>query len=134
MPLSPPCQSTVLCNLNSGVIAEHITPDSQYKLKKFIDDEKLNQSWLDKTLFHLPKLHGSYVNARTGRRTIRGAKAKARIVASIGKAHGNEALTGGKVAKVRKFPPRCIVCCVMNDPKNKIQKSCRQPSIVQFVW
>ena len=67
-------------------------------------------------------MHGSYVNARTGRRTIRGAKTKERVVASNEKAHENEALTGGKVAKVRKCPPRCIVCCVINDPKNKDSK------------
>ena len=106
----------------AAYVKECITPDSQYKLKKFIDDGKLNRIWLDNTLFHLPKLHGSYVDARTGRRTIRGAKAKERIVASKDKAHGNEALTGGKVAKVRKCPPRCIVCCAINDPKNKDSK------------
>ncbi len=51
-------------------VKERITPDSQYKLKKIIDDETLNGIRLDKTLFHVPKSHGSYVNARTGRRTI----------------------------------------------------------------
>ena len=101
---------------------DRITPDSRYKLRKFITDEKLNRILLDKTLFHLAKSHGSYVDARTGRRTIRGAKAKERIVASKEKAHGNEALTGGKVAKVRKCPPRCIVCCAINDPKIKDSK------------
>ena len=106
----------------ASYVKECITPDSRYKLKKFIDDEKLNQIQLDKTLFHLPKSHGSYVNARTGRITIRGAKAKEGFVASNDKAHGNEALTGGKVAKVTKCPPRCIVCCAINDPKNKDSK------------
>ena len=55
-------------------VKERITPDSQYKLKKFIDDETLNGIRLDKTLFHVPKSHGSYVDARTGKRTIRGQK------------------------------------------------------------
>ena len=77
----------------AACVNEHITPDSRYKLKKFIDDEKLNRIQLDKTLFHLPKSHGSYVDARTGRRTIRGTKVKERVVASNEKAHGNEALT-----------------------------------------
>ena len=67
-------------------------------------------------------MHGSYVDTRTGRITIRCAKAKEGVVASNEKAHGNEALTGGKVAKVRKCPPRCIVCCAINDPKNKDSK------------
>ncbi len=106
----------------AAYVKEHITPDSQYKLKKFIDDEKLNQIRLDKTLFHLPKLHGSYVDAQTGRRTIRGTKAKERVVASNENTHGNETITGGKIAKVRKCPPRCILCCAINDPKNKDSK------------
>ena len=60
---------------------EHITSDARYKLKKFIDDETLNRIRLDNTLFHVPKSHGSYVNARTGRGTIRGTKAKERVIA-----------------------------------------------------
>ncbi len=67
-------------------------------------------------------MHGSYVDERIGRRTIRDKKAKERVVASNEKAHGNEALTGGKVAKVRKCPLRCIVCCAINDTKNKDSK------------
>ena len=42
----------------AAYVKERITPDSRYKLKKFIDDEKLNQIWLDKTLFHLLQSHG----------------------------------------------------------------------------
>ncbi len=45
------------------------------------------------------------------------------VVASNEKAHGNEALTGGKVAKVRKCPPRCIVCCVINDSNKQRLKN-----------
>jgi len=51
----------------AAYMKERITPDSRYKLKKFIDDKKLNQIRLDKTLFHYPKSHGSYVDASTGR-------------------------------------------------------------------
>ncbi len=65
----------------AAYMKEGITPDSRYKLKKLVDDEKLNRIWLDTTLFHLPKSHGSYVDARTGRRTIRGTNAKKRVVA-----------------------------------------------------
>ena len=82
----------------------------------------MNCIWLGKTLLHLPKSHGSYVNARTGRRTIRGAKAKERVVPTNEKAPGNDASTDGKFTKVRKCPPRCIVCCAINDPKNKDSK------------
>ena len=82
----------------------------------------MNGIRLDKTLFHLPKSHGSYVDARAGRRTIRGTKEKERVVASNEKASGNNALMDGKVTKVRKCPPRCIVCCAINDPKNKDSK------------
>jgi hypothetical protein len=63
-------------------VKECITPDSWYKLRKFIEDDMLNCIWLDKTLFHIPKSHSSYVVARTGRRTIRGAHAKERQVFS----------------------------------------------------
>ena len=77
-------------------------------MKKFSQAEQDIISYL--------KSHGSYVNARTGRITIRGAKPKEGVVASNEKAHGKEALTGGKVAKVRNCPPRCIVCCAMNNP------------------
>ena len=69
-----------------------------------------------------PYLHWSYVDASTGRITMRGTKAKEGFVASKEKAHGNEALIGGKVAKVRKCLPMCIVCCAINDPKNNNSK------------
>ncbi len=72
-------------------VKERITPDSQYKLKKFIDDETLNHIRMDKTLFHVPKSHGSYFDARTGRRTIKGAIAKERVMSSNEKANGNDA-------------------------------------------
>ena len=62
-------------------VREHITPDSRYKLKKFIDDEMLNKIRLDKTLFHIPKSKGSYIDSRTGRLTSSGNKAKERPLA-----------------------------------------------------
>ena len=109
-------------NTATAPVKECITPDSRYRLKKFIEDEKLNCIRLDKTLFHLPKSHGSYVDARTGRRTIRGAKAKERVVSSNKKLSSNDSSNDGKLTKVRKRPPRCIVCCAMSDQKNKASK------------
>ena len=84
-------------NTATAHVKECITPDSRYKLKKFIDDEKLSRIRLDKTFFHVPKSHGSYVDARTGRRTIRGAKAKERVVSSNEKLTGNDASNDGKL-------------------------------------
>jgi hypothetical protein len=42
----------------SSYVKELITPDTRYKMKKFIDDDMLNKIRLDKTLFHIPKSHG----------------------------------------------------------------------------
>ena len=103
----------------TAYVKECITPDSRYKLRKFITDEKLNRIRLDKTLFHLPKSHGSYVDAQIGRKTIRGTKAKERGMSSNEKANGNDASSDGKVTKARKCPPRCIICCAVSDPKDK---------------
>ena len=82
----------------------------------------MNPIRLDKTLFLVPKSHGSYVDARTGRRTIRGAKAKERVMSSNEKSIVSDASNDGKLTKVRKCPPRCIVCCAVSDPKNKSSK------------
>jgi hypothetical protein len=38
-------------------VKDGITPESCYKLKKFVNDEILNRIHLDKTLFHIPKSH-----------------------------------------------------------------------------
>ena len=65
----------------------------------------MNQIRLDKTLFHYPKLHGSYVDARTGRRTIRGSKAKERVVPATENADSDDDAVAGKVTKIRKCPP-----------------------------
>ena len=103
-------------------VKECITPDSRYKLRKFIEDDMLNRIRLDKTLFHIPKSHGSYVDARTGRRTIRGANAKERPVSSSDQGCDNEIAIQGQTTKSRKCPPRCIVCCAVSDSKNKASK------------
>ena len=111
-------------------VRDRITPDSRYKLKKFIDDEKLNRIRLDATLFHILKSDGSYVHARTGRRTKIGDNARQK---SVGRSEEDEA-DKGMVAKVRRCPPRCIVCCATNDPKKEMPELQRQQYIVQFVW
>jgi hypothetical protein len=99
-------------------VKERITPDSRYKLRKFIEDEKLNRIRLDATLFHIPKSDGSYVHVRTGRRTKKGDNARERIAArSCEEDEGEETMK-----KVRRCPPRCIVCCATHDPKNKDAK------------
>ena len=59
----------------SNYVRDKITPESRYKLKKFIDDATLNKIRLDKSLFHIPKSHGSYVDSRTGRLTSSGKRA-----------------------------------------------------------
>ena len=40
-------------------VRDRITPDSRYKLKKFIDDEKLNCIRLDANCFIFPSLTGA---------------------------------------------------------------------------
>ena len=96
-------------------VRDCIKPDSCYKLKKFIEDEKLNRIRLDSSLFHIPRSDGSYVNAKTGRRTKNGNRARQKIVGQSGEEEAHE----GMVAKVRRCPPRCIICCATNDPKNE---------------
>ncbi len=38
------------------------------------------------------------------------------------KANGNDASSDGKVTKMRKCPPRCIIYCAVSDPKDKDSK------------
>jgi hypothetical protein len=73
-------------------------------------------------LFHIPKSHGSYVDARTIRKTIRGSKAKERAVSSSDQGGDNENTRQGQLTKIRKCPPRCIVCCAVSDPKKEASK------------
>jgi hypothetical protein len=101
-------------------VKERITPESRYKLKKFIDDDTLNKIRLDRTLFHIPKSQGSYIDSRTGRATTIGGKAKEKV-------HNEEAEQAKDsdnspdkiVKKVRKCPPKCVVCCAIADPQDK---------------
>ncbi len=80
-------------------------------------------------MFHIPKSHGSYVDARTSRRTIGGANAKKRSVSSSDQGCDIENAIQGQITKIRKCPPRCIVCCAVSDPKNKASIQ-RQPFTV----
>ena len=103
-------------------VKDKIRPDSRYKLKKFIDDETLNRIRLDKTLFHIPKSHGSYVDCRTGRLTTSGRRAKEKLFPARREA-GNDDESPDQVArKIRKCPPKCVVCCAIADPKDKDTK------------
>jgi hypothetical protein len=53
-------------------VKERIKPDSRYTLRKYIDDPTLNKIRYDRSLFHVPHSVGSYVNAKTGKRTCNG--------------------------------------------------------------
>jgi hypothetical protein len=53
---------------------------------------------------------------------IRGAKPKDRMMTSSEKSTGSDATNDGKLTKIRKCPLRCIVCCAVSDPKNKVSK------------
>ena len=101
-------------------VKERITPESRYKLKKFIDDDTLNKIRLDRTLFHIPKSHGSYIDSRTGRATTNGTRAKERVHHEQGE-QSKESDNSPEpiVKKVRKCPPKCVVCCAIADPKDK---------------
>ncbi len=59
------------------------------------------------------------MEARTGRVTADGSKAKEKMYPS--RSDGNDELeaTPCRMKKIRKCPPRCIVCCATADGKNK---------------
>jgi hypothetical protein len=103
-------------------VKDRIKPESRYKLKKFIDDEMLNRIRLDKTLFHIPKSHGSYVDARTGRLPSSGKRVKEKVYPIQGESAENDDSTDHVARKVRKCPPKCVVCCALSDPKDKESK------------
>jgi hypothetical protein len=103
-------------------VKDRITPESRYKLKKFIDDEMLNKIRLDKTLFHLPKSHGSYIDSKTGRPTTIGKKAKEKLYQVQGGSSDTQGGSEQVMKKIRKCPPRCVVCCAMANPKDKSYK------------
>lgn len=50
-------------------VSIRIKPSARYKLKKFMEDEKLNKIRFDKSLNYFRKLSGSYINAKTGKTT-----------------------------------------------------------------
>lgn len=109
----------------SKIVKEYIKPDSRYKLKKFIENEILNKIRLDKSLNHLPKSIGCYVDATNGMLTPSGKNAKERVKSSEEEeaAAARAADTQKKKPrKVRKCPPRCVICCAIADPQNKESK------------
>ena len=83
-----------------------IKPESRYKLRKNIEDPTLNKIWCDRSLFHISHSVGSYVDAKTGKRTCNGKNAKQ-----------NET-----VSKIRRCGPCCIVCVAIADPDDKDAK------------
>ena len=58
--------------------------------------------------------HASYVDARTGWRTIRGATAKTRLAPTREQVQENDNLSQSLVTKVRKCLPRCIGIVVLS--------------------
>ena len=100
-------------------VKDRITPDSRYKLKKFIDDETLNKIRLDRTLFHIPKSHGSYIDSRTGRVTTSGTRAKEKVHQEQDQSKESDNSPDPIIKKIRKCPPKCVVCCAIADPKDK---------------
>jgi hypothetical protein len=106
----------------ANYVKDKITPDSRYKLKKFVDDEMLHKIRLDKTLFHIPKSTGSYVDSRTGRLTANGKRAKEKQVPAKGDNDDEDDSPGPMARKIRNCPPKCIVCCAIADPKDKNTK------------
>ena len=100
-------------------VKERITPESRYKLKKFIDDNTLNKIRLDKTRFHIPKSHGSYIDSRTGRATASGARAKEKVRQELELSNESDKSPEPIMKKIRKCPPKCVVCCAVADPKDK---------------
>ncbi len=101
---------------------DKITPESCYNLKEFIDDDMLNKICLDKTLFHIPKSHGSYVDCRTGRLTASGRRAKEKLFPAWGEVGDDDESPDQAARKIRKCPPKCVVCCAIADPKGKDMK------------
>jgi hypothetical protein len=99
-------------------VKDRITPDSRYKLKKFMDDDTLNKIRLDRTLFHLPKSHGSYIDSKTGRVTADRTRARERIPKELEELKEDNS-PDPTSKKIRKCPPKCVVCCAIADPKDK---------------
>ena len=98
-------------------IKERIKPESRYKLKKYIEDPTLNKIRYDRTLFHLPHSVGSYVDAKTGKRTSNGKNAK----------HTET------VSKVRRCGSRCIHVLTLLIQTTRMLKFLNQQQFVQRV-
>jgi hypothetical protein len=99
-------------------VKDRITPDSRYKLKKFMDNDTLNKIRLDRNLFHLPKSHGSYIDSKTGRVTADRTRARERIPKELEELKEDNS-PDPTSKKIRKCPPKCVVCCAIADPKDK---------------
>jgi hypothetical protein len=90
----------------TNYVKYRIKPESRYKLKKYIEDATLNRIRYDRTMFHVLHSVGSYVDAKTGKRTSNGKNVKQ-----------NET-----VSKIRRCGPRCILCVAIADPDDKDTK------------
>jgi hypothetical protein len=86
----------------TSYVKECITRETQYTMKKFTDDQMLNKIRLDKTLFHIPKSHGSYIDSRTGRLTSSGKKAKEKLYPNQAQVHESEGSVELVPKKIRK--------------------------------
>jgi hypothetical protein len=100
-------------------VKDRITAESRYKLKKFMDDETLNKIQLDRTLFHIPKSHGSYIDSRTGRATTSGTRAKEKVYQEQEQSKESDNSPEPIVKKIRKCPSKCVVCCAIAAPNDK---------------
>ena len=89
----------------------------------------LNRIRLNKTLFHIPKSHGSYVDARTSRRTNRGANANERPVSLSYQECANEI-----AQKLERTPQDTLYVVLSLIQKTKPPKLQRQSSTVQYAW
>ena len=65
---------------------------------------------MDKTLFHIPKSHGSYIDSKTGRPTSIGKKAKEKMFQVQGETKETEGSMDQVLKKIRRCPPRCVLC------------------------
>jgi hypothetical protein len=84
-----------------------------------MDDETLNKIRLDRTLFHIPKSYGSYIDSRTGRATTSGIRAKEKVCQEQEQSKESDNSPEPIVKKIRKCPPKCVVCCTIADPNDK---------------
>jgi hypothetical protein len=91
-------------------------------MKKIIDDDKLNKIQFDKSLFHLPKSHGNYIDLRTGQLKSSDKKAKEKMYPKYHQGQINRDSTKQTKKKIKKCPARCVICCAMSDLNDKDSK------------